>query len=85
MIENSKIYLDKEVQQKAKEFFEEYGMSLSEGINFLLKKVIEKKEPLFFIEPIYKNDKEYKEVKRLKEEYINNPSEFIEFDDIKWN
>ena len=38
------VYLDKNLKDQAKQFFKQYGLSLSDGLNFLLKKTLEKKE-----------------------------------------
>lgn len=39
----SNVYLDINLKQNAKEMFKEYGLSLSDGINFLLKQATDKK------------------------------------------
>ena len=39
----SSVYLDKNLKEEAKEFFKQYGLSLSDGLNFLLKKHLKKK------------------------------------------
>ena len=51
--------------------FKEYGLSLSDGLNLLLKQAIEKKDkfliPEFDIEPIYPDDPDYKIMLEAKE------------------
>jgi addiction module RelB/DinJ family antitoxin len=37
------IYIDEEIKAEAKEFFRQYGISLSNGVNLLLKKMIQEK------------------------------------------
>ena len=39
----SNVYLDTELKELAREMFKNYGLSLSDGINFLLKQATEKK------------------------------------------
>lgn len=58
----SNVYLDTELKENARELFKKYGLSLSDGINFLLKQATDKKTPMFDldIEPIYTNDPDYK-------------------------
>jgi antitoxin component of RelBE/YafQ-DinJ toxin-antitoxin module len=67
----SNIYLDKKLEKKAKEIFEEYGLSLNDGINILLKQVIEKKDkflvPKLDIEPVCPDDPDYKVMQKSKE------------------
>jgi len=66
----SNVYLDKELKEKAKEIFKEYGLSLSDGINMLLNRIVKNRELLIpkelDIEPIDKNDPDYKLVKRTR-------------------
>jgi DNA-damage-inducible protein J len=38
------VYLDKELKDKAKELFKEYGLSLSDALNIFLAQVVRKKE-----------------------------------------
>jgi addiction module RelB/DinJ family antitoxin len=68
----SNVYLDKELKEKAKEIFKEYGLSLSDGINMLLNRVVKNKDLLIpkelDIEPIYKNDPDYKIVEKTRGE-----------------
>ncbi len=68
----SNVYLDKELKEKAKEIFKEYGLSLSDGINMLLSRVVKNKELIvpkeLDIEPIDKNDPDYKLVEKTRGE-----------------
>ena len=84
----SNIYLDKELKEQARELFKEYGLSLSDGINMLLRKVVKNREPLFpaemEIEPLTKEDSDYKEMEKAKKEYKKNPNKYVEIDDIAW-
>lgn len=58
----SNVYLDTELKENAKEMFKKYGLSLSDGINFLLKQAMDKKNPMFDldIEEVHPNDPDYK-------------------------
>ena len=38
------VYLDKELKEKAKELFKEYGLSLSDALNIFLAHVVRRKE-----------------------------------------
>ena len=38
------VYLDKQLKEEAKKLFKEYGMSFSDGLNFLLRQVVTKKK-----------------------------------------
>jgi len=38
------VYLDSELKEQAKKLFKEYGMSFSDGINILLRKVVKERE-----------------------------------------
>ena len=69
-----------------KEFFRKFGMSLSEGLNYLLKKTLknEKDLGLVKIEPIDENDPDYEIAKRAKERYKKHPEDYVDFDEIKW-
>ena len=85
----SNLYLDKELKEKAKEIFKEYGLSLSDGINMLLNRVVKNRELIvpkeLDIEPIDKNDPDYEIVKKAKEERKKNPKEYVSFNDIDWD
>jgi len=69
----SNIYLDTELKENAKEIFKKYGLSLSDGINFLLKQVTNKNIPMFDldIEPIYPDDPDYKLMQKARENRKN--------------
>ena len=77
----SNVYLDKELKEKAKEIFKEYGLSLSDGINMLLNRVVKNKDLLIpkelDIEPIYKNDHDYKIVEKTRVEETISLEEFM--------
>jgi addiction module RelB/DinJ family antitoxin len=66
----SSVYLDKNLKDAAKEMFKEYGLSLSDGLNLLLKQAIEKKEKFFIqeldIEPVYPDEPDYKIMQEAK-------------------
>ncbi len=67
----SNVYLDKDLKEKAKSIFKEYGLSLSDGLNMLLKQAIEQKDkflltPEFDIEPVYQDDPDYKLMQEAK-------------------
>jgi len=57
------IYIDDRLKQKAEEIFERYGLSLSDGMNLLLKQVISKKNPILIpeldIEALKEDDPDY--------------------------
>ncbi len=38
------VYLDKELKEKAKELFKEYGLSLSDALNIILAQVVRNRE-----------------------------------------
>jgi len=69
----SNIYLDTELKENAKEIFKKYGLSLSDGINFLLKQVTNNNIPIFDldIEPIYPDDPDYKLMQKARENRKN--------------
>ena len=77
----SNVYLDKELKEKAKEIFKEYGLSLSDGINMLLNRVVKNKDLLIpkelDIEPIYKNDPDYEIVEKTRGEETISLEEFM--------
>ncbi|PIF04896.1 MAG: type II toxin-antitoxin system antitoxin, RelB/DinJ family [Arcobacter sp.] len=62
----SNVYLDKELKKQAKEMFKSYGLSLSDGINFLMKNAIDNKTPTLDIEQVSPNDPDYKIMKEAK-------------------
>lgn len=69
----SNVYLDTELKESAKEMFKNYGLSLSDGINFLLKQATEKKTPILDlnIEQINPNDSDYKLIKEARKNRVN--------------
>ena len=81
------VYLDKNLKNQAKEFFKSYGLSLSDGLNFLLKKTLEKKELDFNmkIEPILPNDPDYKIAKNAYKNYKEHPEDYVGFNEINWD
>jgi len=83
----SNVYLDSELKEQAKKLFKSYGLSLSDGINFLLKKTLNEKELDFpvTIEPILPNDSDYEKSKNLYGDYKKNPNNYVSFDKIDWN
>ncbi len=85
----SNLYLDKELKAKAKEIFKEYGLSLSDGINMLLNRVVKNRELILpkdlDIEPVYEDEPDYQIVKQAKEERKKNPKEYVSFSDIDWD
>jgi addiction module RelB/DinJ family antitoxin len=68
----SNIYLDANLKQQAKELFKSYGLSLSDGINMLLKQVTEKKNPILIpgldIEVVGKNEPDYELMRKTDNE-----------------
>jgi len=66
----SNVYLDKNLKKTAQVMFKEYGLSLSDGLNMLLRQAIEKKDkfliPEFDIEPVYPNDPDYQIMQEAK-------------------
>jgi addiction module RelB/DinJ family antitoxin len=85
----SNVYLDKELKEKAKEIFKEYGLSLSDGINMLLNKVVKNKELIvpkeLDIEPVYENDPDYEIIKKAREHRKKHPEDYVDFNDIDWD
>jgi len=77
----SNVYLDKELKEKAKELFREYGLSLSDGINLLLNRVIKGSVSVFpeefHIEPISEDDPDYAIVKKTRGEETITLEEFM--------
>ena len=84
----SNVYLDKEIKESAKEIFKEYGLSLSDGINTLLNRVVKGSMPIFSknldIESIDKYDADYKTLETAKKDYKKNKKEYVEFENIEW-
>ncbi len=75
----SNVYLDVELKATAKELFKKYGLSLSDGINFLLKQATDKKNlmPNLDIETVYPNDPDYKLMQEAKKTDTILLDEFI--------
>jgi len=77
----SNLYLDKELKEKAKEIFKEYGLSLSDGINMLLGRIVKNRELIvpkdLDIEPIDKDDPDYKFVEKTRGEETISLEEFM--------
>jgi len=69
----SNVYLDTELKESAREMFKNYGLSLSDGINFLLKQATEKKTPILdlSIEQINPNDSDYKLIQEARKNRTN--------------
>ena len=69
----SNVYLDTELKELAREMFKNYGLSLSDGINFLLKQATEKKTPILDlnIEQINPNDSDYKLIEKARSNRAN--------------
>ena len=69
----SNVYLDSELKESAREIFKTYGLSLSDGINFLLKQATDKKSPILDlnIEQISPNDPDYKLVEEARKNRAN--------------
>ena len=65
--------LDTKLKATAKELFKSYGLSFSDGINFLLKQATDKNTPMLSldIEPIYPNDTDYKLMQEARENRKN--------------
>ena len=69
----SNVYLDSELKASAREMFKNYGLSLSDGINFLLKQATEKKSPILDlnIEQINPNEPDYKLIEEARKNRAN--------------
>lgn len=69
----SNVYLDSELKESAREIFKTYGLSLSDGINFLLKQATEKKSLILDlnIEQINPNEPDYKLIEKARENRAN--------------
>ena len=68
------VYLDKTLKDQAKEFFKQYGLSLSDGLNFLLKKTLDKRELELDmqIEPVLPRDPDYYSTPKVKTNFKIN-------------
>ena len=75
------VYLDRQLKEEAKRIFKEYGMSFSDGLNFMLRQVVTKKGiPIpkeLEIEPILPEDPDYKIVERTRGEETVSLDEFL--------
>ena len=81
------VYLDKELKEEAKKLFKEYGISFSDGLNFLIRQVVTKKEvPIpnkLDIKPVYPDVPDYKVIeKRCKSRHKD---EYVSTDQINWD
>ena len=81
------VYLDKQLKEEAKKLFKEYGMSFSDGLNFLLRQVVTKKEvPIpneLEIEPVYPDDPDYKVIEKRRKS--RHKDEYVSMDQINWD
>lgn len=65
------VYLDRELKERAKELFKEYGLSLSDALNIFLAQVVKRKElPLEEVIPketlkVIEEAREDKNIKQL--------------------
>ena len=81
------VYLDKHLKDQAKDFFKQYGLSLSDGLNFLLKKTLNKRKLDLDteIEPILPEEPDYKIAKNAYENYKKHPEDYVSFEEINWD
>jgi len=81
------VYLEQTLKNQAKELFKSYGLSLSDGLNFLLKQTLDKKKInlAMEIEPILKDDPDYKVLQKLKKHFKEHPEDYVTMDKINWN
>ena len=70
------IQLDDIILETSMKLFQQYGLNLSEGINILLQKIINKPE-LLDIEEISKDDKDYKLLSQTRGEETISLDEFM--------
>lgn len=77
----SNVYLDTKLKEDAKEIFKSYGLSFSDGVNFLLKQATDKKSLILTndlnIEPVHENDPDYKIMQEAKQEDTISLDEFM--------
>jgi len=73
------IYIDEEIKAEAKEFLRQYGISLSNGVNLLLKKMIqEKRLPLpDGVEEVKPGEEDYRLIEESKGDETVSLDEFI--------
>jgi len=83
----SNIYLDKSLKEEAKSFFKSYGLSLSDGINLLLKQLLKKEENVlhFSIELVDSKDDDYNIICTAEKNYEKNRKNYVAFDEINWD
>ena len=81
------VYLDRNLKDQAKEFFKQYGLSLSDGLNFLLKKTLEKKELDLDmeIEPILPGDPDYELLQKARKHFKEHPEDYVTLDEVNWD
>jgi len=70
------IQLDDNILETSIKLFQQYGLNLSEGINILLQKIINKPE-LLDIEEISKDDEDYKLISQTRGEETISLDEFM--------
>ena len=77
----SNLYLDSQLKQSAKEIFKSYGLSLSDGVNLLLKQAIDKNTIVFdndiSIEQISVDDPDYKLLKATAKDDTVSLDDFL--------
>ncbi len=73
------IYIDEALKDEAKAFFKQYGISLSNGVNLLLRQMLQKKKiPLpEGIEILSPDDEDYKRIEETKGEETVSLEEFM--------
>jgi len=81
------VYLDKNLKDQAKEFFKSYGLSLSDGLNFLLKKTLDKKDLDLDmqIEPVLPGDSDYEVLQKARKHFKKHPENYVTLDEINWD
>ena len=70
------IQLDDTILETSMKLFQQYGLNLSEGINILLQKIINKPE-LLDIEEISKEEEDYKLLSQTRGEETISLDEFM--------
>lgn len=77
----SNVYLDEELKSITKDIFKSYGLSFSDGINFLLKQVSDRKTLILNkdldIEVVSPNDPDYALMEATKGEETISLDEFM--------
>ena len=81
------VYLDKTLKDQAKEFFKQYGLSLSDGLNFLLKKTLDKRELELDmrIEPVLPRDPDYELLQKARKHFQEHPEDYVTLDEVNWD